>query len=114
MRHTADYREYLRSPEWKQKRQQVIARAGNSCEQCGRASLNLEVHHLHYESLFDEDLDDLEALCKTCHIAADSDRRYDTALETWARKAYGFRWPDIPDWAIEEFDEWLEEQEGGY
>ena len=61
-----EYPRYLRSPEWKQKRKQVMDACGSRCA-CGAVAK--EVHHKSYDSVGDEDLDHLEAVCSECHIA---------------------------------------------
>ena len=60
--------QYLRSPEWEVKRQQILARASNQCELCQKVT-NLQVHHIRYTNLFREPLSDLAALCNICHTA---------------------------------------------
>lgn len=65
------YRLYLRSNAWRSRRRAVIARAGGACEDCGRSFLVvLDAHHLTYERIGDEDLEDLKALCRPCHDEA--------------------------------------------
>lgn len=72
------YRRYLFSEKWKQKRQLVFDRARKNantdnkfgiCERCGYKPWKkcLQVHHLTYEHLFDEPLEDLILLCPKCH-----------------------------------------------
>lgn len=61
-----DYYEYLHSPEWKAKRKQKLKEVGHKCEECGSAK-NLKVHHITYENLGNEDMDDLLVVCKRCH-----------------------------------------------
>jgi 5-methylcytosine-specific restriction endonuclease McrA len=61
-----DYLRYLESPEWWRQRQRALRRAGYVCERC-ESSEGLEVHHRLYHNLGDEDTDDLEVLCGTCH-----------------------------------------------
>jgi 5-methylcytosine-specific restriction endonuclease McrA len=60
------YNEYLKSPYWRAIRRRVLYRAGNQCEHCG-SSQNLQIHHKTYERLGCEQMDDLEALCDSCH-----------------------------------------------
>lgn len=60
------YEEYLRSPEWKAKRQKVLARAKHVCEGCLEAPAE-EIHHLSYDNFGDELLFQLVALCRPCH-----------------------------------------------
>jgi len=61
------YTEYIRSPAWAEKRQQVIERDSGRCQDCG--GVGTQVHHLNYVRLFQEDLDDLVLLCAKCHRA---------------------------------------------
>jgi hypothetical protein len=61
-----DYDRYLCSRSWALKREAVKARAGNICERCKSAPIR-DVHHLSYENVGQEDLADLEGLCRPCH-----------------------------------------------
>lgn len=60
------YSGYMKSREWKRKTWGVWERAKRKCEYCGVAD-GLAVHHLTYEHLFDEPLEDLVLLCRDCH-----------------------------------------------
>ena len=62
-----EYHKYLRSPEWKAKRAQVLKRADRRCEKCGNGGVVLHVHHLTYARIGNEHLDDLKCLCVGCH-----------------------------------------------
>jgi RNase P subunit RPR2 len=63
----AAYRLYLDSPEWKRKRQEVLAHFGNKCYECGKAGGN-QVHHLRYAKRWgDELMCDFRVLCRDCH-----------------------------------------------
>lgn len=62
-----DYREYLRSREWKEKRNERLRYDKYKCRECGREAVT--VHHLTYERLGNEDIDDLISLCRECHKA---------------------------------------------
>lgn len=64
--YTKQYRAYLQSPEWREKRNRVMRRAGGRCEGCGERSAT-EVHHKTYDRVFDEMLFDLVAVCSPCH-----------------------------------------------
>ena len=59
------YQSYLRSVEWKEKRKEFLEDAGYCCERCGEYA-NV-VHHKHYNSIGNEERDDVEVLCKECH-----------------------------------------------
>lgn len=60
------YREYLQSEAWKAKRKAALIRDGLRCQLCGHEK-NLHVHHITYDRIYDEDLDDLITLCNECH-----------------------------------------------
>ena len=72
------YRNYLLSDAWQQKRKAVFERAQRNantnnrlgvCEKCGYKPWkpNLQIHHLTYERIYNEPLDDLILLCPRCH-----------------------------------------------
>jgi len=60
------YEDYIVSKEWEAKRKERIKRDHYQCAMCGTAK-NLQVHHITYERLGHEELDDLITLCKDCH-----------------------------------------------
>jgi len=84
------YSAYLRSPKWALKRKQALARSENKCERCGLSkwTVKLEVHHLTYERLGHEDLDDLQVLCEDCHVFADRERKEDDKRRQLYDKKY--------------------------
>ena len=73
-----EYRKYLQSQKWQEKRKKVFERAlknANStnrfgvCEKCGYQPWRpiLQVHHLTYERVFHEEIEDLILLCPKCY-----------------------------------------------
>lgn len=62
----ARYLAHLKSPYWDSLRRDVVARANGMCEMCGERRLT-QVHHLHYDTLGHETLNDVEGLCARCH-----------------------------------------------
>ena len=67
-----EYRAYLASEQWQRVRRAALSHAGYRCARCQarsnpRARIYLEVHHLTYERLGRERLEDLEVLCTNCH-----------------------------------------------
>lgn len=60
---------YIESDRWKIKRDQATNRVKNKCEECG-SPYDLQVHHLTYARLGNENLKDLKVLCRDCHIIA--------------------------------------------
>lgn len=68
----ASYIEYLRSDQWKQTRARFLAGACSGCHipawLCKLAySKGFNVHHLNYDHLGEEKLEDLQTLCWRCH-----------------------------------------------
>ncbi len=101
-----NYSDYIKSDEWKERRVAALTRAHVRCEFCGREggrfknrrsdldskdrryrvedSNGLEVHHLHYRTLGDEQPADLIVLCTGdagCHEQAHADPLFREALE---------------------------------
>lgn len=71
------YDDYLETDHWKEIRAQKVVAANGLCERCGEGAkrrgdrwIGLHVHHLNYDRVGCEFLDDLEALCIHCHQVA--------------------------------------------
>lgn len=60
------YPEYLKTPEWRSKREDVFQARGRYCCIC-RSNRDLDIHHNTYARRGDESLDDLVVLCAECH-----------------------------------------------
>lgn len=86
------YHDYLKSPEWSQKRQEALHRSGGNsldgpkCEACDTRAHSLDVHHLHYRNLGHEPLNDLVVLCRECHDHAHANHEYRTKIERIAEE----------------------------
>lgn len=63
---TMPYRDYLLTPEWQERRQEALARAGYRCQVCNGRE-RLEVHHRTYERRGHEEPGDLTVLDEDCH-----------------------------------------------
>jgi len=65
------YNNYLQSPEWEARRRNALRSADNCCERCRAISSRkvpaVEVHHLHYRTLGEEEPEDIAAVCAWCH-----------------------------------------------
>jgi 5-methylcytosine-specific restriction endonuclease McrA len=61
-----DYQTYQNSNEWKARVTKVMRRTNGICERC-RQQKAIHVHHLTYERVGEEELEDLQALCFDCH-----------------------------------------------
>ncbi len=69
------YKRYLKSPKWMAKRQEKLEEADYECELCGKHGCTLQVHHLNYDNIFNEESEDLLVVCKPCHKYADRIRK---------------------------------------
>lgn len=61
------YQRYLASREWAVRREAVRRRAYGHCERCEVLPM-VAVHHLTYEHIYHEPLEDLQAICEPCHL----------------------------------------------
>lgn len=60
------YSEYINSPEWTATAAEAKMRANFRCQACG-SSRELQVHHITYVRLGQEDPKDLAVFCRSCH-----------------------------------------------
>ena len=67
------YNDYLRTPEWQRTRRAKLEQVGNRCRRCG-ADRKLHVHHLTYDHVGHEWLDELVVLCSWCHSDTHGER----------------------------------------
>jgi hypothetical protein len=61
-----NYRSYLASNWWKNKRLEILKKFGPNCEICNYSG-NMNVHHNNYSCKGNETNDDLILLCRFCH-----------------------------------------------
>lgn len=61
-----NYKAYLETIIWKNKRDDRLKLDGWRCQKCG-SSINLNVHHISYKRFPFEPLEDLVTLCCDCH-----------------------------------------------
>ena len=66
MMKSTNYKEYINSIEWDEKRSLRFRMDGFRCYKCG-SPMNLQCHHITYERLGNERLSDLVTLCSDCH-----------------------------------------------
>jgi len=57
---------YLESDAWQNIRKKILNRDNNKCVVCGTSS-NLDIHHITYERVGNEDVDDLVTVCRKHH-----------------------------------------------
>lgn len=75
-----NYKQYLASREWRVKRKEFKKLKGGICERCAARPIE-NVHHLTYENIGNEDLNDLMGVCIPCHEYLAAVRDDDPALE---------------------------------
>ena len=61
-----EHSDYLRSYDWKNRRDRVLQRDGYMCQACLNNPAT-QVHHLTYKHWGNEPLFELVAVCKPCH-----------------------------------------------
>jgi 5-methylcytosine-specific restriction endonuclease McrA len=61
------YAEYLKTYEWRKKREYALKRADHCCNICNKPDESLDVHHRTYERRGNESYTDLIVLCRGCH-----------------------------------------------
>jgi hypothetical protein len=74
----SDYKAYLASREWAVLKEQVRDRCAGMCERCFFGPYQ-ETHHLTYERVGHERLEDLLAVCSACHEYVSAKRTHDPA-----------------------------------
>lgn len=78
IQHSQQYLEYMNSDRWRYTRLKRIDLDNGHCQMCG-SQFDLEVHHMKYDRLGNEDIvKDLVTLCRDCHKKLHTlwDRRY--------------------------------------
>lgn len=80
---TVNYHEYIASREWALKKNAVRERSGGICERC-RKNPHTQTHHLTYERLGDERLEDLLGTCRPCHEYLSGRSDFDPASPEFA------------------------------
>ena len=78
---------YLQSSIWSQKRNQTLQRDNYACTSCGRHT-SLNVHHIRYSNIFNEQPADLLTLCSDCHTALHDRVGYPQTYNDYMTKEY--------------------------
>ena len=77
-----EYQDYLHSDEWREKRNDLREICEGQCMRCG--DKGRIAHHLTYEHVLNESLDELEFLCVECHDK--THRRNEVYVPEFARR----------------------------
>ncbi len=110
--YTERWQARIRHPSWEQKRQDFLWYTDAHCERCEtrQQPKDLQLHHLHYDTLWYENNSDLELLCPSCHREADRERadeqahRFKHKLSVEQRAlnymAIANKWSGQADWPV--------------
>ncbi len=102
----------MRHDSWQQRRDAFIWYTNGLCERCGTRPRpdDLQLHHIHYRTMWYENNSDLELLCPSCHRIADQERAEAAAerrrdSETVERRALHYmqlanRFSGQKDWPV--------------
>jgi 5-methylcytosine-specific restriction endonuclease McrA len=80
------YSDYLQSPEWQNKRGEVLTFWNRRCALCN-SDQNVQVHHRTYERMGHEKLTDLIPLCDKCHERHSEYMRHGGEMMTFSEVA---------------------------
>ncbi len=64
---SAEYSDYMHSPEWRAFRLSVFSARGRICQKCLTTNVKMELHHKHYRNFKHELPEDVVILCQKCH-----------------------------------------------
>lgn len=85
-----EYLAYIQSPRWMKKRARRLCFDQHKCCYC-KGSVRLQVHHLHYDHLFNETMWDLITLCFQCHEELHRDEESRERIERRCMPDYMYR-----------------------
>ena len=90
---SVNYKQYLASREWAVLKRQVRERSGGRCERHKASECPwtfrfiheaTAVHHLTYERVGKEALEDLQHVCRDCHEFLSAESDHDPVAHVWA------------------------------
>ena len=84
-----DYRKYIKSDEWQAVRARALRHYRRRCCECGSRD-ELQVHHRTYVRIGRERMEDLEVLCKWCHMARHEDKVQDIVSRRYSELVDSF------------------------
>ena len=102
-----DYFEYIHSEDWQKQRIKRLKIDNFACVQCG-SPLNLQVHHLTYDRLGNENIEtDLITLCRYCHERIEREKD-NYRIKDFPRKQGSYK---IPPFLLEKFFDDIEAED---
>lgn len=75
------YNWYIQSDLWKTRRDVYSQYYGGVCQRCRHTTYSLSLHHVTYQRLGVEALDDLQLLCSRCHFIVEQEKRMEKAYQ---------------------------------
>lgn len=78
------YKDYLKSQHWKATKQKFYSEKKYRCYFCGKGN-SLEIHHITYENIGKEMIEDMVYLCHSCHIKATFSKEKDV-IQKWLER----------------------------
>lgn len=72
-----EWKDQYKHPKWQKKRLEALENAAFVCQTCGRADVQLHVHHKRYikgRKVWEYQIDELDVLCEICHESAHSQK----------------------------------------
>lgn len=78
------YRNYLKSQHWQQTKQKFYSENRYRCYFCNKKN-KLEIHHITYENIGHEMIEDMVYLCHNCHIKATFSKEKDV-IQKWLER----------------------------
>ena len=85
VKHWKSYEQYIQSEEWQASRKLILERDDYQCTMCG-SNKTLQIHHITYENLYHENMNDLIVLCADCHTETHRNTTSETTIFTPKRK----------------------------
>jgi hypothetical protein len=92
-----NYSEKLADPRWQRKRLEIMNRDNWTCQRCGDATTQLEIHHVDYwegKKPWEYPDDMLVTVCRPCHQREDERPKHEKYL-LQSMKNYGFLSGDL-------------------
>lgn len=74
-----EYKEKLKTKEWRNRRRQILVRDNFKCQRCGHRSIHNDVHHVVYEwgcEPWEYNDEYLITLCRSCHNEEHKDSKH--------------------------------------
>lgn len=119
---TQSYQEYLKSREWAKAKERfkMSKRYKAKCAGCGIRHVPLDIHHMTYAHIGNENPEDLVELCRPCHEAIHECQRHASNISvlkmtqkllgylSYAKQCAGKAWKQNFQWAADARSRFIE------